>query len=456
MTNNRTQKVVKKIISPIAAFMALETASGIFLLVCTAIAMTLANSPWSDVYEHLTHLNIGLTVGPLRIEKSLLHWVNDGLMAIFFFVVGLEIKRELLFGELANTRKAALPLLAAVGGMVGPALLYLLFNREGVASRGWGVPMATDIAFAVGILTILGQRVPFALKIFLLALAIVDDLGAVLVIAFFYTEQISGPALGFVAAVLVLIAILRRADIRHLLPYIVLGVMAWAGILASGIHATIAGVLLGFMTPATALYNKGVLVRRITELSERLVASIQDEKVQRADELGAATKDVLHDLHHISNEAHAPLDRLIHTLHPWVSFFIMPVFALLNAGVAVKGVSLELLASNSIAQGVTFGLFLGKPLGIVLACWLAIRLKIADLPKGVNWSQLWGAGFLGGIGFTMALFVSGLALGDTGLEIYSKLAILVASSCAALVGLVILFLASPATVTKSVNGTAQE
>jgi NhaA family Na+:H+ antiporter len=423
-------------------------------MACTFAAMVMANSPFGAIYEHFIHLNLGLTIGDVDIHKSLLHWVNDGLMVIFFFVVGLEIKRELMFGELSSPRKAALPMFAALGGMIGPALIYYIINPEGAGARGWGIPMATDIAFAVGVISLLGKRVPFSLKVFLLALAIVDDLGAVLVIAMFYTDQISGSALGLASGVLGLTYLFKKAGVRSIFVYVLLGIVAWAAVLTSGIHATIAGVLLGFMTPATAWYKKGSLVDKVTALTNRLVASIKGEKAQHDIELNQETKAVLHELHELSNEAESPLDRLIHILHPWVSFFIMPVFALVNAGVVIGDLSFATVAAHPVAQGVTLGLFLGKPIGIIAASFLAIRFKLGQLPEGVNWVQLIGAGCLGGIGFTMALFISGLALAQTDMEVYSKLGILAASVLSVVLGVILLLTASqPFLIRKKVAET---
>jgi Na+:H+ antiporter, NhaA family len=359
------------------------------------VALVLANSPFGAAYEHLIHEQ----VGPLTLHQ----WINDGLMVIFFFVVGMEIKRELVEGELASPRQAALPIAAAVGGMAGPALVYLFFNRSGDAAEGWGIPMATDIAFAVAALSLFGKRVPAALKIFLLALAIVDDLGAVLVIAFFYTSNIAGPYLGLAALTLGAIALMKEAGVGRYPPYLALGGLLWFAILKSGVHATIAGVLLGLFTPLRFEGREGPAPHP------------------------------------------EPLGDLVHRLHPYVNLFIMPIFALVNAGVRLvggeKGASGSIL-EHPVFAGVALGLLLGKPLGIFAVSYASVGLKLASLPRGVRWGQLFGVGCLGGIGFTMALFVTNLAL-DPALEVYAKAAILAASALAGVLGAVILFVSLP-------------
>lgn len=430
------KKIINRIISPVEAFMAMETSGGILLIICTIIAMTWANSSYSEAYHHLVHIPVGFSWGEFLVEKSLLHWINDGLMAIFFFVVGLEIKKELVMGELSTPRKAALPMFAAIGGMVAPALIYAFLNPEGLASRGWGIPMATDIAFAVGILSLMGKRAPFALKIFLLALAIIDDLGAVLVIAFFYTEQISGTMIGVTAATLGFIFMLNKSGIRSMFVYVILGTIAWFALLKSGVHATIAGVLLGFLTPSRPWHNVADLPSKIQAINDRLTGNLKGD-VQNH-ELHDRSKACLRELSHLADEGESPLDRLIHLLHPWVSFFIMPVFALANAGVNLSGVEFSSLLNNSISIGVSMGLFIGKPVGIVLACILAVKFKIAQLPSAISWRHVIAAGCLGGIGFTMALFISGLAFAGQPIEVFSKMGIITASILASLAGCAIL------------------
>ena len=402
------------------------------------LALVLANGPFADAYQHLLHLPLGVAVGGWGLEKTLHHWVNDGLMVIFFFVVGLEIKRELLVGELSSPKRAALPMFAALGGMIFPALIYLAFNKTGISHSGWGIPMATDIAFAVGILTLLGKRVPFVLKVFLLALAIVDDLGAVLVIAFFYTAEISTHALGLAVLGLAITYIMRYAGIRKHLVYVVLGVWVWLGFLKSGVHATVAGVLIGLVTPLDRLYALTELPSKLKQSVDGFIAAISGNNGD--ENLTYEAVNHLEDLHHTVVEAQLPIDRFIHMLHPWVGFVIMPIFALINAGVTIEGVSFSEVLSHNITVGVILGLLVGKPIGVFLLSYIAVKLKIADLPQGVTWFHVVGVGFLAGIGFTMALFISNLALKTPELEIYSKVGILTASVLAGIVGSILLLM----------------
>ena len=429
----QAQKVVSTLVSPIESFLALESASGILLLLMTVLALGWANSPWHESYHSFIHLPLGLKMGAFYIEKSLAHWVNDGLMVIFFFVVGLEIKSELIRGELSSPRKAALPMFAAVGGMVVPAAIYAYFNHDSIGVHGWGIPMATDIAFAVGVLTLLGKRVPFSLKVFLLALAIVDDLGAVLVIAFFYTSDISKEALGASGIIFAIVTLLRYSGVRSLLVYSILGVGAWFAVLQSGVHATIAGVILGLMTPLEAYRPKESIAEKMTQFARDLTNIISRSNGPGWDK---PTLKKLDDVSKTINESKSPLERIIYFLHPWVSYTIMPAFALVNAGVHLDLSSLQEIFQSPITLGIIFGLFVGKPAGVLLFSWLSCILKIAELPKGVTWTHMTGAGFIAGIGFTMALFISNLALSPE-LETYSKVGILSASLLAAVFGVMV-------------------
>ncbi|NQY99262.1 MAG: Na+/H+ antiporter NhaA [Bdellovibrionales bacterium] len=437
------EKVVTKIVSPMNRFLQKDASSGILLMVATAVAMIWANSPFFHSYDHMLHMNVGFTIGGYDVVKTLHHWVNDGLMVIFFFVVGLEIKRELMVGELSTPKKAALPMFAALGGMIIPAIIYTAFNIGGPGQNGWGIPMATDIAFAVGILTLMSKRCPLALKIFLLALAIVDDLGAVLVIALFYTEEIVRNALIAATLGIFVTLFLQFAGVRKVGIYWILGAIVWFAVLKSGVHATVAGVILGLMTPVAPLFD----IKRIPEKFKSLVDSISDG-ITNADK--SYKKLDHHTLHHMEElqavvtESRSPLDRLIHMLHPWVSFFIMPVFALFNAGVRIQdGFDFGAFVSEPIAIGVILGLLIGKPVGVVAFSFLATKLKLAELPAGVGWIHMLAAGFLAGIGFTMALFVGNLALKNPDLEMYSKLGILVASTLAALAGVAMFSMLKP-------------
>jgi Na+:H+ antiporter, NhaA family len=375
-----------RILEPFQRFAGSEAASGVVLLAATACALVWANSPWQPAYVSLLHHPLPISAGHVRLDLTVRLWINDCLMALFFLLVGLEIKREMLCGELASLRKSALPIAAALGGMVVPALLYVAMNLGGIGARGWGIPMATDIAFALGIAALLGPRVPVSLKVFLAAVAIVDDIGAVLVIAIFYTASIAWVSLSVAAALVIALALLNRAGVRHATPYLLLGAALWVAVLSSGIHATIAGVLLALTIPANARDSDGSL-----------------------------------------------LEKLEHALDAPIAFFVVPLFALANAGVRIGGAASSVLSLHVLA-GVVVGLVLGKPLGISLAAWLAVRMRIATLPDSVSWRMLRGVSWLGGIGFTMSLFVGALAFGDEALLDSAKTGVLLASCIAAFMG----------------------
>ncbi|MGZ8468146.1 MAG: Na+/H+ antiporter NhaA [Gemmatirosa sp.] len=424
--------LIERVLGPFQRFFSTSAASGLVLLAATAVALVWANSPWADTYHHLWEAPVTIGAPGFGLTLSLHHWVNDGLMAVFFFLVGLEIKREVLVGELASRRTAALPVAAALGGMVVPALLSAL-NAGGAGAAGWAVPMATDIAFALGILALLGDRVPSGLRIFLAALAIADDLGAVLVIAFFYTGALDWGAMGGAAAVLAVLVGLNRAGARRPLTYALLGVGLWLFVLASGIHATIAGVLLALTVPARTRIDED-------EFLARAEASLADFRA--ADEPGTTVltnqghQAALQAIENAADAAQAPLQRMEHALHGVVAFVIMPIFALANAGVALGGGGAAV--GSPIALGVVLGLALGKPLGITLASYLAVRAGAADLPTGVTWRHVHGAGWLAGIGFTMSLFVAGLAFADPAVLDIAKLGIFTASIAAGGVGFTLL------------------
>jgi NhaA family Na+:H+ antiporter len=367
----------------------------VLLLACTAVALLWANSPWAGTYSRLWEARLTAGAPGFGLRLSLHHWVNDGLMSVFFLLVGLEIKRELVAGELASRRSAALPLAAAIGGMLVPAALYAVVNAGGPGAAGWGVPMATDIAFALGTLALLGDRVPTALRIFLTALAIADDLGAVLVIAFFYAGALDWAAVGGAAVALAVLIMLNRAGSRRPLTYVLLGVALWLFVRASGIHATIAGVLLAFTIPARTGPDDDTFVAR------------------------------------------SPLQRLELALQGPVAFIVLPLFALANAGVPFTG-SLGVVLHSPVALGVALGLILGKPLGITLASYLAVRSGVAQLPTGVTWPRLHGAAWLGGIGFTMSLFIAGLAFPGPAMLGAAKFGILGGSVCAGVIGYVLM------------------
>jgi NhaA family Na+:H+ antiporter len=368
------------------------------------------------------------------LSHDLHFWVNDLLMVVFFFVVGLEIKREVLVGELASLRQAALPIIAAIGGVVVPALLYSTLNAGGPGAPGWGVPMATDIAFALGVMALLGEGVPLGLKVFLTALAIVDDIAAVLVIAVFYTADIAWGALTVAGLVTVLLLAANRLGVRHPLAYTLLGALLWLAVLESGIHATIAGVVLAFCIPARTTLRPDDFLLHGRAVLDHFERAVQSEESVMNDEEQQAAIEALEDA---CERVQPPLHRMENALHSWVTFLIMPVFALANAGVALSGNIAESL-SEPVTVGVVLGLLLGKPIGITLASWLAVRTGMASLPAGVTWRQIHGAGWLGGIGFTMSLFVAGLAFSDEHLLTMAKLGIFTASLLAGVVGSVLL------------------
>ncbi len=421
------------LLRPFETFFGLESASGLLLLGAAAVAIVWANSPWAAAYFHLWETYVTVGGGALELELSLHHWINDALMAVFFFVVGLEIKREVLVGELAQPKKAALSVAAAMGGMLVPAALYAVFNVGGPGSAGWGIPMATDIAFALGVLALLGSRVPMALKVFLTAVAIVDDLGAVLVIAVFYTADLSLPALGAAAGVFVVLMGVNRLGIRNSFPYVLLGTLLWLALLKSGVHATVAGVMLALTIPARRVIDAPEFLRRARLYLEEFAEDVQPGDSEPTPD----QRDAVHSLEKMSEFIETPLTRLEHALHPWVAFFIMPVFALANAGVAFGGGAAGMVGSP-ITLGVVVGLFVGKPVGILLASWLSIRSGLAALPGRVGWSQLAGVGFLAGIGFTMSLFIANLAFVDPALLDSAKVGILAGSLLSGVMGALLL------------------
>lgn len=411
---------------PFVRFLRIESASGIVLLICTVVALSLANSPWSDAFAEFWQTKLAFVVGSFELRKPLILWINDGLMTIFFFVVGLEIKREIVIGELRDPKKAALPIMAALGGMIAPAVIYWALQHGRPGEAGWGIPMATDIAFVVGFLALLGPRVPFGLKILLLSLAIADDIGAVLVIAAFYSTDISLAALGLAALGFGVTYFLNKIGVRRIPVYFVVGAAIWLAVLKSGVHPTVAGVLLGLMTPASAWVGDRALV----DVLDGALAWLRGNDGAQADQNQAS---ILGQLRMATVESRSPLERLETALHPWVAFGIMPIFALANAGVRLQ---LEVIA-HPVSLAVATGLFLGKPLGILALSWLAVRVGLARLPSGVNWRIMHGAGFLAGIGFTMSIFIAGLALDGTLLDA-GKIGTLTGSAASAVVGSVLL------------------
>lgn len=386
MLKNWTQNILN--------FLKLEMATGLLILSAAVVALLFANSAFSDYYLHFIHLPINIDIGSLSLHYSLQHWVNDALMVLFFYVAGLEIKKELMEGELASPQKAAFPIFAALGGMIVPACIYLFFNFGLQSQNGWGIPMATDIAFSLGALSLVKQKVPLSLKIFLLSLAIVDDLGAILVIALFYTQQVSVQFLSWAFALLLLLYILRKVGLFNIPILLTIGLAVWLCFLKSGVHSTIAGVLLGFITP---LYHPK---------TKKIIAATY-----------------------------------IHKMHAFVNFAILPLFAFSNAGLVLGGGAQNILTNfiKPVSLGTFFGLLIGKPLGVLSFAFLSVKLKLGSLPKNVNWSQMAGVGLLAGIGFTMSIFVSNLSfVNNEDLSEIAKLSVLVASILAACLGVIIL------------------
>ena len=426
-------------VRPFQEFMRIEASGGILLMICTVVALVWANSRFAESYFHLweTHLTFG--IGHWEFSEPIHLWINDGLMAIFFFVVGLEIKREFLVGELSLPRQAALPIAGAIGGMLVPALFYTSLNVGTPGASGWGVPMATDIAFAIAMLAILGKRVPLGLKVFLIALAIVDDIGAVLVIALYYTSHISGAALAATAMVLILLISANLIGVRHYLVYSVLGFFLWAAVLNSGVHATIAGVLLAMTIPSSRRIDTHQFADRIRAMLERFTSSPgrkpDDSSPRRV--LSEEQKAAVQALETASEQVQSPMQNFEHALHPWVTFLIMPLFALANAGVSFFAGGGE-AAAAPVAMGIFLGLVLGKPIGIASLSWLAVKSGFASVPKGATWRLFWGVGLLGGIGFTMSLFIAGLAFPSGGMLVMAKKGILLGSFVAGIAGYLLL------------------
>ncbi|SES66576.1 Na+/H+ antiporter NhaA [Thorsellia anophelis] len=375
-------------------FLAFEASGGIILILAAIAALIIANSPMGIIYDTILNTYFVIGLDPIIIKESIIHWINDGLMAIFFLIIGLEVKRELLIGALASRERALFPFIAAIGGIIAPAIIFILFNAFNPETRnGWAIPTATDIAFAVGVLSLLGTRIPITLKVFLLALAIIDDLGAILIIAFFYTKDIAWEALTIAAVATAILTCLNLLGVRRLTPYMVIGLILWVAVLKSGVHATIAGVIIGFCIPLRQ--NK---------------------------------RDHLH-------VSESPSEKLEHTLHPWVTWLILPLFAFANSGIVLSGITLDKIFS-ALPLGIALGLILGKPLGIYFFSWFAVKKGIATLPDNVTFRHILGVSFICGIGFTMSIFISILAFGLENKELinYAKVGILAGSIISGLLG----------------------
>jgi Na+:H+ antiporter, NhaA family len=426
LTPTKTSRI-DLLTTPFRRFARMEASGGILLLLCTVGALGWANSPWANSYHAIWHTQVKIGLGSITVSESRHDWVNDGLMSIFFFLVGLEIKREILIGELSSLRKAAFPFIAAVGGSAVPALLYLIVAHGGEGNSGWGVPMATDIAFALGVLALLGSRVPVGLKVFVTALAIVDDIFAVLVIALFYTDHISTISLEIAVAGLSISCFANWLGIRQPAVYAAISIFVWFAVLNSGVHATIAGVLMAFTIPSKTFIDRSEFLRGSRALLDEMEMLIEHS---------AEEHDAIHALESQCEMIQSPLHRIEHRLQPWVSFFIMPLFAFANAGVHILG-NIRAALTNPIVIGIWIGLFMGKPIGITSFAWLATKFR-ASMPEGVSWGQLFGASWVCGIGFTMSLFIASLAFAHEGLLDMAKIGILSASVVAGVAGAIIL------------------
>jgi NhaA family Na+:H+ antiporter len=412
------RRLARSIGRPIASFLHVEAAGGIVLLAAAIIALVWANSAWSETYEQFWGTHITIEVGTWELSEDLRHWVNDALMTIFFLVVGLEIKYEMVRGELRDPRRAAVPIAAAVGGMVVPATIYWAFNPSGPAADGWGIPMATDIAFALGVIAVLGRRLPSSARVFMLTLAIVDDVGAITVIAVFYTENVSLVWLGVAAAGVVAIILLQRVNVWSLSVYVIIGVVVWLGVFQSGVHATIAGVILGVLAPAWPLLDQAearAYIRR-----------------QEPDKFDA---EYVRRSRFLLGESVSVAERLERYLHPWSAYVILPIFALANAGIYLGGGVLEEAVTAPVTVGIVAGLVVGKTIGITLASWLAVATGLGRRPEGLTWPMVAGLAMIAGIGFTVSLFIAGLAFpAGSLLEAEAKVGILAGSLIAAVLG----------------------
>ncbi|MFV8819437.1 Na+/H+ antiporter NhaA [Haliea sp. E17] len=435
------EKAFDRILTPLEEFIHRQTTSGVLLMICAVVALVIANSPLHEGYQHFLHEEIAIRFGQYEFALSIHHWINEALMAMFFFVMGLELKRELLAGELASLNQALLPIFAAVGGMLVPALGYYAFNPTGPEAKGWGVPMATDIAFAIGALSLLGSRIPKSLITFLIALAIVDDLGAVAVIALFYTAQLDLVALLYAVLLTGVLVALNLGGVRRPSPYALVGAMLWTAMLASGIHATIAGIVVAFVIPIRPKFHPATFIEKVQDSTREMQKSI------------ASSPDIIHNhrlralvmtLGNGARLSQAPAQRMEHFLHLPVAYLVIPIFALANAGIPVNLGEIGSVLTNQVTLGVVCGLLLGKPLGIAAFTWLALKLGVARLPADLSMSHVIGVGLLGGIGFTMSIFIADLGFaGRPELLLAAKTGILLASAVAGVSGVVWLLTRTP-------------
>ena len=426
------ERAFERVLTPLEIFIQRQTTSSVLLMLCAVLALVLANGPAGEHYLHGLHLPLSLQLGSWQLSLSLLHWINEALMTLFFLLVGLELKRELLVGELADLKRASLPIIAALGGMLVPAALYWLWNPAGQAAAGWGIPMATDIAFAVGALALLGTRVPSSLTSFLVALAIADDLGAVMVIALFYTEQLNPSALLLALTLTAALVCLNLGGIRRMPPYLLLGTLLWCAMLTSGVHATLAGVILAFTIPIRPKYNPDHFIREVRELADAMQSSLRDNPDIASNE---QLRSQVVALEQGAELTQAPAQRLEHNLHFGVAYLIIPLFALANAAIRVDASEIVNVLLQPVTLGVASGLVLGKWLGVTAAVWLAVNSGLALLPQGMNFRHVHGLGLLAGIGFTMSIFVADLAFANTAaLLLEAKAGILAASLLSGLCG----------------------
>ncbi|MCW8933711.1 MAG: Na+/H+ antiporter NhaA [Gammaproteobacteria bacterium] len=441
------EKSFDKILTPFEEFIHQQTTSGLLLMAAAVLALIMANGPYAEAYAHFMHTPIGIEAGSWSLKMSLHHFINDGLMALFFFVVGLELKREILVGELANLRNATLPIGAAIGGMIVPALIYFMINPQGDAAIGWGIPMATDIAFAIGALALLASRVPKALITFLVALAIVDDLGAVLVIAIFYTDTIALGPLTIAAGLFVLLIVFNMLGIRKTLPYLIVAALLWYALLQSGVHATLAGILGALSVPAAPKYKPELFSEHVKDLMQRFDASHQPGKsIMTNDKLRAVVQTLENGVHSVET----PLQRLEHVWHIPVAYLVIPIFALANAGIPLSFGSLGGTLSHPVTLGVMSGLILGKFIGITGISWILLKTGVAVLPKDTRFTQIAGVSLLAGIGFTMSIFVAELGFaGNAENLLMAKTGILAASILTGIAGFTWLYLVSKPVETKS-------
>ena len=434
------EKAFDQLLTPLEEFIHRQTTSGILLMLCAIAALFIANGPWNEAYHHLLQMPFTIGMPGFQLSKSLHHWINDGLMALFFFVIGLELKREILVGELADPKQALLPIIAAIGGMLVPVAIYVSINPQGDTLDGWGVPMATDIAFALGTLALLGNRIPKNLLTFLVALAIVDDLGAVMVIAVFYTETINLMALATAGAMLLVLISLNLGGIRRPLPYILLGIVLWIAMLQSGVHATLAGIFLAFTIPMRPKYDANRFLSHINEMVGQIKQAYQrEENIVKNDELRSRVRALEEGVHLVQ----APAQILERKMHLPSAYLIIPIFSLANAGIPIDWSSFTTVVSHPVSMGVAAGLVIGKLIGIAGFSWVAVKLGITTLPPGLNFKHVVGVGLMGGIGFTMSIFIAELGFAhDAQHLLMAKTGILLASVLAGVSGFLWLYLTS--------------